>query len=334
MVRLILFLAIVGAGCGTSPTSFVQKASTDGLTEIPGSHLALGEPIHYKNMAVVPVLSLKKDKFEKDYITLSEAKKNGWLEIIEIPGRESVERLLVKNSGPKDLLLIAGELLLGGKQDRVVAKDTIVASGQKAMVPVFCVEHGRWSNSSSYFEDGETMVPNEVRRAAIFASQSMVWQEVENFNRESKAQGEATTVFRGLNSKDVQTAINEALPILTRSVDRNENVVGMLFVLNGEVQCFELFGNAALFRSCLERLLRGYVAQASIVPSQKSAVSTKDCVAFVKTVLMEKRERVSSDPNQFRFKSEAGGLQAYETREVDKTGYPTENLLHGTYMKE
>jgi hypothetical protein len=334
MIRFILFLSIIAVGCGVSQVGSMQQDLKQRKLEVSGSHLALAEPIYYKNMAVVPVLNLKEDKFVQDYITLSEAKKNGWVEIVEIPGRETVERLEVRNKGPKDLLLIAGELLIGGKQDRVVAKDTVVEAGQSAMVPVFCVEQGRWSSSWNHFEGGETMVPNEVRKAAAFADQFMVWQEVEGFNIESKAQGDGTTVFKGLSSKEVQTAIQEALPGLVQAINKNKNVVGILFLLNGEVQCFERFGNSTLFRSCLERLLRSYIAQASVAPSKKHQVSLKHCAEFVKTSLMGKREVVSSDPNRFRLQSEAGGLQGYETCETDHAGKPTETLLHGTYMKE
>jgi hypothetical protein len=83
-------------------------------------------------------------------------------------------------------LLLAGEIVTGGKQDRVIAKDRIVpAGGDPIDLSVFCIEHGRWTASSEKFgataktSTGSFMVQPTVRQQAMVAKdQQQVWNSV------------------------------------------------------------------------------------------------------------------------------------------------------------
>src|SRR5438477_402059 len=119
----ILALAL---GCGKAPEAPAPGTKT-AQKPIEGlDRYALGTPITYENVTIVPVTLADFEHREADnYISLAEAKKNGWVEISEMPEGQEVNQLFVKNLGKRPLMLLAGELLLGGKQDRVVAKDTV-----------------------------------------------------------------------------------------------------------------------------------------------------------------------------------------------------------------
>src|SRR5208283_6126627 len=97
----------------------------------------------------------------------------------EYSGGASVNQLVLINRSKRPLLLLAGELVSGGKQDRIIAKDRIVAPGSEPLpLDVFCVEHGRWS-SGSQFTAAKTMVHPSVReQAAVNQSQPRVWASV------------------------------------------------------------------------------------------------------------------------------------------------------------
>ena len=63
-----------------------------------------------------------------------------------------VNRLVLINNSKRPLLLLAGEIVTGGKQDRVIGKDRIVpAESDPVDLSVFCVEPGRWVASSDHF---------------------------------------------------------------------------------------------------------------------------------------------------------------------------------------
>src|SRR5436190_3568417 len=104
--------------------------------------LTLGRPIQAGPLAVIPIRGKAMISHEK-YITLSDAVKKGLVEIVEVPGDEQVNRLEVRNKAELPLMLFAGELLIGGKQDRIVGKDSIIPPHESDKVPVFCVEYGR-----------------------------------------------------------------------------------------------------------------------------------------------------------------------------------------------
>lgn len=120
----------------------------------------IGSPVSYQNMTVFPVLSA--DFSPSDgFITLDEGLGSGKVVITELGGQRApnsrvgqsaeVNRLSLSNKSDKVLILIAGEILEGGQQDRMVARDRLVAPGEKNVpLDVFCVEAGRWNGDSSF----------------------------------------------------------------------------------------------------------------------------------------------------------------------------------------
>src|SRR5690242_14106619 len=69
-----------------------------------------------------------------------------------------VNQLMLINNSKRPLLLLAGEIVSGGKQDRVIGKDRIVpAESDPIDLSVFCVEHGRWVATSEHFGASEAM---------------------------------------------------------------------------------------------------------------------------------------------------------------------------------
>src|SRR5215211_4402482 len=106
--------------------------------------LTVGKPLVRGNLTVFPVYSSQPRKVASDYLTLDEALKDKLLTVKEMP-RAEVNRVSVTSRANRPIYLMAGDIILGGQQDREVARDTIVPKGAKSFaVEVFCVEHGRW----------------------------------------------------------------------------------------------------------------------------------------------------------------------------------------------
>jgi ARG/rhodanese/phosphatase superfamily protein len=158
----------------------------------------LAEPIRYENLTLFPVLS-RQSADTASFATLDEGLAAGQVVIMEggaetmrrsrddhpvaIPGQHgaSVNQLVLINRGSKPLLLLAGELVSGGKQDRIIGKDRIVPPGAAPLpLDVFCVEAGRWTGGAQ-FSAGQLMVHPSVReQAAISQEQAKVWDAVRN----------------------------------------------------------------------------------------------------------------------------------------------------------
>jgi hypothetical protein len=124
----------------------------------------VGAPVAFERLTVFPVIS-DQPTANVEFITLDQGLRSGKVIITELRanGRTrridrrqigdgaEVNRLALTNNSGKMLVLIAGEMILGGKQDRIVGHDCIIEAG-KTPVPldVFCVEHGRWSGESAF----------------------------------------------------------------------------------------------------------------------------------------------------------------------------------------
>jgi hypothetical protein len=169
-----------------------------------GSGYRVLKPIESGDLTLFPVVrddgrSLPGDQF----LTLDEGLKSGEVEVTEAGnvrglvrsrGGVPVERyqgdqvntLVLVNNSKRPLLLLAGEIVTGGKQDRIIAKDRIVPAGAEPIdLSVFCIEHGRWTESSDKFgtsakaANQSIMVQPAVRQQAMVAKdQQQVWNSV------------------------------------------------------------------------------------------------------------------------------------------------------------
>src|SRR5207237_4110871 len=93
----------------------------------------------------------------------------------------SVNQLALINRSKRPLLLLAGELVSGGKQYRIIGKDRIVPVGAEPLpLDVFCVEHGRWSSGSQFVQSKTIVHPSVREQAAVKQDQNEVWAAVRN----------------------------------------------------------------------------------------------------------------------------------------------------------
>ena len=126
------------------------------------SSLKLGEVQQFKNLAMVPVISDYDDAL--DYITLGEALSAGSIEIREVSEGGSVPELRVVNRAGKMVLILDGEELVGAKQNRIVNTTILVAADAEIVIPVSCVEQGRWTYKSDVFSSKQRMVSPSIRQ--------------------------------------------------------------------------------------------------------------------------------------------------------------------------
>src|ERR1051325_284064 len=164
-----------------------------GLFLLLTSLLAIaGETPHYKVLApisqgkltVFPIVATSA-RDASWFLTLDEGVKSGDVVVTEagqvpmmirrpghvLPPRRGAEvnNLVLINNSDRPLLLLAGEIVTGGKQDRVIGKDRIVPPHSDPIdLGVFCVEPGRWTGASDEFKTmGAQMVQPSVRREAM-----------------------------------------------------------------------------------------------------------------------------------------------------------------------
>src|SRR5215471_12220039 len=92
-----------------------------------------------------------------------------------------VSKLVLVNNSSRPLLLLAGEVVTGGKQDRVIGVDRIVPPKSEPIdLSVFCVEPGRWVAMSEQFSSMDTVMaqPSVRMPAMAMHDQQQVWAHV------------------------------------------------------------------------------------------------------------------------------------------------------------
>src|SRR5437899_6919315 len=197
-----IFTALIGGLLGISAFGgLALVGSGPGSPAIPSSRpeaeWRLLDPVTYENISVFPVVS----SYSQDtspFLTLEEGLATGEVLVREQgseglarsrdgrpiyiqqpPTGASVNQLVLINRSKRPLLLLAGELVSGGKQDRVIGKDRIVPVGAPPLpLDVFCVEHGRWTGSAQFAAANTIVHPSVRERAAVDQKQAEVWDAV------------------------------------------------------------------------------------------------------------------------------------------------------------
>lgn len=202
---------------------------------------------------------------DADYQTLDEAMAGGVLQVTEVSDAGSVPELTVTNNGATRVLLIAGEQLVGAKQNRVLNASVMVAPRSVTKIPVSCVERGRWgyrsrmfgsSGSSSHYYLRRMMSKSVSRSYAICrsprADQSEVWEEVD---RKLDSMGSFS------DSDALEQAYEDYHDRLSRmlaGVRVPEGCNGVVFAFDGRIAGMDLFDKPETLVKLLPKLAKAY----------------------------------------------------------------------------
>jgi hypothetical protein len=201
----------------------------------------------------------------RPYRTLDEALASGLFEVQETSQAGSVPALRVSNKGAAEVLLVAGEELVGAKQNRVLDVSMLVAAGSEIPIPVSCVERGRWSYSSPRFASGGSAAHASLRSLMSKA----VGQSYRRTGRPSADQRavwtEVSQKLASLGSASSSDALHQAYEDSSRRLDdflaklpAPEGSSGAAFAIQGHIVGADLFDRPATLAALWPKLLRGY----------------------------------------------------------------------------
>jgi hypothetical protein len=235
-------------------------------------------PIQVASLTLTPIVAtpaaLKGARDGKDdaLLVLDEAMATGQVKIREIADG-SVNSLTFVNKADHPVFLLAGEVIIGGKQDRIIGRNTMIPAKTTQEVPVYCVEHGRWDGATKDFATAKALAHGRLRGRASYAAQGDVWAEVSAKNQIRKttsasdtyrkvAQQQSDGTLAGME-KQVDAALAK-IPAADRS-----RMVGYAVALNGAVATVDVFGSPALFKKLETKLVRSYLTEAVDTAARK-----------------------------------------------------------------
>jgi hypothetical protein len=335
-------LAVLFTGFAVISAAFAGDAGSLPATSNDYKILA---PITHGDLTIFPVVSAKSHD-TSDFITLDEGIRSGDVVVTEVGNLHStmrrrppyqtrpyqgaeVNRLVLVNNSKHPLILLAGEVVTGGKQDRVVSKDRIVpAESDPVDLAVFCVEHGRWIESSTKFDTHASVMlqPSVRMKAMADQDQQKVWDEVANSRKNmsgamlhapsaglstaevtsAQAQIDNTSSYaKARENGVVQKQIESIAAPMQKSYEsvikqlRNQNAVGVVVAVKGHIVWADMFASSALLAKYWPKLLESYATEALTMPGAREETSIKEAERFLQN-WQARHEVVDSEPGLYR----------------------------------
>src|SRR5262245_51875743 len=162
------------------------------------SNLRLGEVQTFENMTIIPVFVSAKSEIE--YISLSQALKQGSVTITEVDQAGSVPDLKVINNSDQWVLILDGEEIVGAKQNRTLNTSILIDKKSELVIPVSCTEQGRWQYTSREFSHSDAIMSQKARmmkshsvhRSLLAgrghrADQGQVWSDIAELHRKAES---------------------------------------------------------------------------------------------------------------------------------------------------
>lgn len=229
--------------------------------------ITIGSQQSYKNMTVFPLVS--DHTLDLDYLTLDEALEEGVIDVVELDEEGSVPELRVVNNSETMILILDGEELVGARQNRIVNTTILIAGKETIVIPVSCVEQGRWTYQSKKFSSQKRVMSPGMRAV-----------KSENVRFSLKMSGEYRSdqgaVWRGIAEKaarlDAESASGAMSAIYKKEARSIKDYaghfslagsqIGAVFVINGQVVGMDCFGKADTFEKVYEKLVESYALDA------------------------------------------------------------------------
>jgi hypothetical protein len=285
-------------------------------------------PISHGNLTIFPVAACTTHD-TSDFITLDEGIRSGEVIVTEagrlgglirgphrrIPASTGaqVNSLVLVNNSKHPLMLLAGEIVTGGKQDRVVGKDRVIPPESDPVdLGVFCVEPGRWTEESDHFSTMKSQMaqPSVRSKAMVAQDQRQVWDSVAVANA-AAAPGVAgglagrTSYAKTFDDEKVQQAIAEQVAPVEESYSslmrqlRDQHAVGVEVAVGGKLIWADLFASTALLNKYWPKLVRSYAAEAITTPRSTKPITLAEAQQFLDKT-EGTRQMIESEPGVYR----------------------------------
>ncbi|MFZ1005954.1 MAG: DUF6569 family protein [Candidatus Sulfotelmatobacter sp.] len=324
------------------------------------------EPIRHGSLTVFPVIA-SRSYATSEFLTLDEGLRSGDVVVTEygnvrglmrrrpvpaVPRQGAeVNKLVLINNSKRPLLLLAGEIVAGGQQDRVIGKDRIVpAESDPVDLSVFCVEPGRWVATSDHFgasgatygggsgrgagtSAGTLMAQPSVRAKAMGdKDQNQVWAEVRKQQQsmtetvevsaapspQSAEEIRSTSSYaRVMENKDVKEQVDRIAKPIEQNYQslikqlRDQNAVGVVVAVNGRIIWADVFASTELLEKYWPKLVRSYASEAVVSRAKGSEATTKQAEMFLAD-MEGRKETIESEPGIYRHTEVNGdGFKAF-----------------------
>ena len=323
--------------------AFVIAATFVVAASAQKANYTISSPYTHKNLTIFLIHG--KDESNKNIMTLQEAMERKLFVVYET---SEVNELEVENlSKTQEVFIQSGDIVKGGKQDRVLAVSIIIPirSG-RVKIESFCVESGRWTkrgseDSSKFDSSNDRIVTKELKIAANGArSQSDVWDQVSNA-QERLAKNVGGSIQAGTSKSSLQLSlengkvaatVDEYIKSLSGVINGKSDVIGYAFAINGKINSADIYVSNALFKKLWTKMLK---ATATEAVSSANEVRLADPVkpASVQTFIADSEKAASTD----RSTAAGASLRKREDKDnilIEARDEKSKTVVHRSYVRK
>lgn len=287
-----------------------QSAAADSAARISGPHV-------HENLAVYFVHGPSAPGAVP--LTLEEAIEQGRVRVIETG---DVNELKVENTGAEAVFIQSGDIVKGGKQDRVITSSLVLQPGSGEIpLAAFCVERGRWTRRGAEdvatFTSSVESVPSREAKMAmrapretaaspgtarysgnegVYSRQADVWDSVSKMqmklssglNASVESPVSATSLQLSLENEKLQKLRGEYIKALQAAGESGDDIIGYAFAVNGKLNSADVYSSNGLFRKMWAKQLQSAATEA--IGERSGKVESTPAAEAVKAFLADAKQ--------------------------------------------
>jgi hypothetical protein len=279
----------------------------------------------YKNLKIIPIRPKggfgTQTRLLYDYsdiVSLGQAIQHGYVTVSErgTASTENVHWLRINNKSNKKIFIGSGEMIMGGRQDRMVSRDTVMApNGRDQYVPVMCVEEERWSDKEKKFEYNNYANPMLRKVLDQSKNQVVIWKEVSDQLMNSGIKSPSLAYGgRRLDKKFGLQEDDYFKYFFNKFKNTDSTIVGFVCMSGDKVIGSDVFAGTNLFYGELGPMLYGYIEQAIAYGKQPVTVSDEKVKSYLDPILTDEQ-------GQLEYLKKNGKVYKYNGKVIHITGF-------------
>src|SRR6266705_764373 len=233
------------------------------------SCIEIGRSSQFRNLTLFPLMRPSVPVPQLDYLLLEDGIAQGKVRVTELHAGGSVPELRLENNAELPVLLVDGEELVGAKQNRVLNLTILAPAKHTTVIPVSCVEAGRWKMESTELNVADHLMYSLVRGERVTqvtaamcsngtrkSDQGAVWRDIAA--KAARMTGSSPTGAMSAIYERHANSVEE----FTRAFKWQEGQCGIAFGIAGRILGLEIFDHPEVMRRFFQKLVRSYALDA------------------------------------------------------------------------
>ena len=223
------------------------------------------------------------------------------------------------------MILVDGEEVVGGDQNRIINSTVLVDAQSEMEISVSCSEENRWDyknefESSDYIANSQTRLAKEIASRDSTYFQDTVWSSIEMLEERTSF----SSPTKAMKESYENLKIDHSELIKAFNIVNNQN--GVLIIINGEIKGFEIFLNSDIYKTFHEKIIKSYIIDCKIEKEEYNIniPAAEDVINKAYNSSFDKKQNIGLEET-FTFENENGLGTLYIYKDT---------ILHWSYFKK